>query len=517
MRYLIRGGKTPYEMIPTEDYLSKNIMGSNCGNFMYLHGIVRTLMTDSSVGFQSTHYKYNYSADEIKKLNNTIDGFIIPLADAFRDSFINELKGLTRLVKELNCPSYVIGVGVSAGAEQKFAEGSFGFEQEAKEFCDAVLEKSGQIGVRGAETGRFLELLGYKEGELFRVIGCPELYTFGRSLKIRDTAKTPDCNCAVNMSHAMAGREFSKNAAAQFRAPIYVPQLVAELQTLYWGTAYKDYLSGKECDPDDPLFPSSLRDPFYAEDRVRFFVNVNDWVDFMKQQDLVFGTRLHGNITAVIAGAPSILMTKDTRMRELAAFHGLTNVDVNDLPNYRDIWEIIESADFHSPERKQAENFDNFIDFLHVNGLKTIYDDDPYRTDAPMDELIEQNNVHNEIVSAVNISREETAERMLSCVDFLRQRRKEINARVSQKDGSIKKLRAEIADKKKTIAKRDETIAKRDETIAKRDKTIESKNGEIEKLKAKQARLEKILDCRSVKLSIKARNAVVPKGKRIKI
>ncbi len=510
MRYLIRGGKLPYEKIPTEDYLSKNIMGSNCGNFMYLHGIVRTLMTDSSVEFRSTHYRYNYSADELKKLNNEIDGFIIPLADAFRDNFINELKGLTRIVKELNCPSYVIGVGVSASAEEKFAEGCFGFEEEAKDFCDAVLEKSGQIGIRGAETGRFLELLGYKEGEHFRVIGCPSLYTFGRHLKIRDTDKSPGCSCAVNMSHAFAGREFIMQAAKEFRAPVYVPQLVAELQTLYWGTSYKDYIAGLECDPNDPLFPSSLKDPFYAEDRVRFFVNVNDWVDFMKTRDLVFGTRLHGNVAAVIAGAPSIIMAKDTRMRELAAFHGLTSVDVNELVNYRDIWELTGSVDFHSPEKKQEGNFDNYLDFLHVNGLKTIYDDDPDRTDAPMDALIEQNDVHNKIVSAVKLDRCETAERMLSCIDYLRQRRKEINATVVKRDGTIKKLRAEIADKKKTIEKRDKTIEARDKTIEKRD-------AKIEKLTSEKERLEKILGCRSVRLSIKARNAVVPKKKRIKI
>lgn len=510
MRYLIRGGKTPYVKLPTGDYLSKNLMGSNSGNFMYLHGIVRTLMTDSSVEFQSTQYKYNYSEDELKKMNQRLDGFIIPLADAFRDNFITELKGLTRLVRALKCPSYVIGVGVSASAEEKFAEGCFGFEEEAKDFCDAVLEKSGQIGVRGAETGRFLELLGYKEGKDFRIIGCPSMYTFGRHLKIRDTVKSPDCKCAVNMSHAPEGRDFIEKAIKQFRAPIYVPQLMTELQTLYWGTDFKDYitdpaeLEAKLAEqPEDLYFPETLDDPFYAEDRVRFFVNVNDWVDFMKTRDFVFGTRLHGNITAVIAGTPSLMMAKDTRMRELAEFHGLTAVDVNDLEKYRDIWELIGSVDYHRPEAKQAANFDNYLDFLHANGLKTIYDDDPDRTDAPMDELIKQNDVHNEIVSAAKLSRSETAARMLSCIDFLRQRRKEISATVVQREASIKKLRAELAEKKKAVAERDGIIKRKDADIANKA--------------AENDRLNKIINCRSVKLSIMARNAVVPRKKRIKI
>ncbi|MBP3272266.1 MAG: polysaccharide pyruvyl transferase family protein [Ruminococcus sp.] len=502
-RYLIRGGKLPYENIPTGDYLSRNLMGSNCGNFMYLHGIVRTLMTDSSVEFESTRYKYNYSADEMKRLNSRIDGFIIPLADAFRDGFINELKGLTRIVRELKCPSYVIGVGVAASAEQKFADGVFGFEQEAKDFCDAVLEKSGVIGVRGEDTGRFLEMLGYKEGEHFRVIGCPSLYTYGRELKIRDTVKTPESPAAFNMSHALVGRDFIMREAKQFRDIFYIPQLVAELQTLYWGTDFVDYLSGKDCDPDDELFPSSLRHPLYAENKVKFFVNVNEWVDFMKTRDIVFGTRLHGNITAVVAGAPSIIMAKDTRVRELSKFHGLTHVDVNDLPNYRDIWELIDSVDFHSPEKYHKKNFDNYIDFLHANGLKTIYDDDPDRKHAPLDDLIRENGVSNEIVSAVAVPKEVLVGRMLDGIDFLRARRKELNQRIANSNDTVKSLRAEVAEKNAVIKER--------------DKEISSLKDDIDAADKENSRLKNIIGCRSVTMTIKARNVFLPKNKKIKL
>lgn len=488
-KYLIRGGKVPYEKIETGEYLSQNIMGTNSGNFIYLHSIVRTLMTDRSVEFQSTRYRYGYSAKEIARLNSECDGFIIPLADAFRDSFIPELKGLTRLVKELKCPSYVIGVGVSATAEKKFADGHFGFENEVKEFVSAVLEKSGMIGIRGYETGRFLETLGFKEGEHFTVIGCPSLYTFGKNLKIRDTDKGFDCRAAFNLSQSVKGRKFIYAQAERFKDIIYVPQLTAELQTLYWGADFNDYITGRQFDPADLTFPSSLSHPLYKEDRVRFFVNVNDWVDFMKTRDLVFGTRLHGNISATISGAPSILMTKDMRMKELAKFHGLTSVPTDELKNYKDITEIIAEADFHSPEAKQAENFENFLDFLHNNGLKTIYDDDHDRTDAPFDELIKENGVTNEIPPAIKASPAEIANRMLSCIDFQRKRRKEINQNVSRKDSRIKELEKELKEERKKLA---------------------------EETKEKE-RLRRIIGCRSVQMTIKARNVFLPDKKKIRI
>ena len=42
-RYLIRGGRLPTEQFETVDYLHRNLMGSNVGNFLYLNAILRTL------------------------------------------------------------------------------------------------------------------------------------------------------------------------------------------------------------------------------------------------------------------------------------------------------------------------------------------------------------------------------------------------------------------------------------------------------------------------------------------
>ena len=131
-RYLIRGGKVPYEKIPIQDYLTKNIMGSNVGNFMYLHGIVRTIMTDDTVSFESTNYRRIFSKTEIDRFNSEFDGFIIPLADAFRADFVSEMEDLTDFIKKLKIPVYIIGIGISSGAKQKLADKDFGFEKHLR-------------------------------------------------------------------------------------------------------------------------------------------------------------------------------------------------------------------------------------------------------------------------------------------------------------------------------------------------------------------------------------------------
>ncbi|MGN0632495.1 MAG: polysaccharide pyruvyl transferase family protein [Oscillospiraceae bacterium] len=493
-KYLIRGGKVPTERLEIDNYVNCNVMGSNSGNFMYLYGIIRTLTLDESVTFESTRYRYDFTDKEIERFNSEFDGFIIPLADAFRDSFMDELEGLTRLIKRLTIPSYVIGVGVKAGAEQKLADKNFGFEDKVKNFVDAVLKNSNSIGVRGETTGEFLEYLGYKESRDFTVIGCPSMYTFGNNIKIRDTVKSPDCKATYNLTYYSEAEtiDYIERAAKEFKDIIFVPQLVSELKLLYWGTDYKH----GDKDESKLNYPSNLKHPVYAEDRVRFFVNVNDWIDFMRTRDLAFGTRLHGNIPAVLAGTPSILVTKDIRMRELAKFHGLTSVDETELKDYKDIWEIIQTRDFHSPEAKQRANFENYLNFLHSNGFKTIYDEDIDRKDAPMDKLVEENGVHNEFKSAALCSKKEITTRMSKSIKFVKKQ--------------VKELKAE----NKALTAENTALAKGNK------KYIEKYNKEHGNVLTADAELEhakKILNCRTVRYAIKLRNAFLPADKKIKL
>ncbi|WP_353853509.1 polysaccharide pyruvyl transferase family protein [Tetragenococcus halophilus] len=49
-------------------------------------------------------------------------------------------------------------------------------------------------------------------------------------------------------------------------------------------------------------------------------MNAKSWIDFLKKPDLAVGSRLHGNITATIAGTPSLLIPKDARMRVKLTF-----------------------------------------------------------------------------------------------------------------------------------------------------------------------------------------------------
>ena len=72
----------------------------------------KMLMTMEDTEFVPTNYRFHFSAEEIDEFNKSFDCVVIPLADAFRKEFVSELKGMTRLIKAIKIPCYLIGAGV---------------------------------------------------------------------------------------------------------------------------------------------------------------------------------------------------------------------------------------------------------------------------------------------------------------------------------------------------------------------------------------------------------------------
>ena len=158
--------------------------------------------------------KDSYLSTEImdaEYVNENFDCFVIPLADAFRENFVGELNTLTRFVRKLTIPCYVIGVGLKASYEPDFTQPR---PQDAavKVFVKAVLDKSACIGVRGALTGKYLETLGFVEDRDFMVIGCPSMYSRGNRLHSRTPVLESDSKVCFNSNVAASvpNRKFIK-------------------------------------------------------------------------------------------------------------------------------------------------------------------------------------------------------------------------------------------------------------------------------------------------------------------
>lgn len=401
-KILIRAGMSPLDTFDPTQIILNNSIGGNVGNLVYQYSVIRNLMTE---GKTITPDQYIIDPSKASEINEKYDCYVIPLADAFRPDFVTSLRKYTSLIKKLNIPVYVIGVGLRAPFEPKLNEG-FPFDKDVKAFVDAVLEKSTMIGVRGQITADYLTRLGYREGEDHVVIGCPSMYSFGRELKIRNTNITTNSLVSINSSRLSPDNllDFIDRSAKQFPNHYFIPQWKRELILTYIGAPS---LSHK----DDKNYPNKMSHPMYMDNKVRFPLNTTGWLDLMKSVDLSFGARLHGNIAAVIAGTPSIIFPKDARMRELAEYHNLTKVMANEITEKTNLLDLIEQVDFHSVEKNQAENFDRFIAFLDKNGIEHIHKNSGVIENAPLDQAIAKVNSLPPLETIAHLSLEQQVKR----------------------------------------------------------------------------------------------------------
>lgn len=399
----IRGGMSPFESFPAETILIKNSIGTNVGNFLYLNGILRNI-TQFDTTITPTYYKKVFTAEEIDRINETQDIFIIPLADAFRKDFVGELRSLTRLVKSLKIPCVIIGVGLRSPYEPDFSS-PFSFDEDVKNFVKAVLEKSSIVGVRGQITADYLSHLGFQEGRDHIAIGCPSLYTNGDALSIRTPDITKESRVCLNASPTTPDNvhEFLHGLTKVFPDWHFVPQVRSELRILYTGSPYKVKAN--------PLYPTRITDETYREGRSEFFLNTSTWIEYLSKADLSIGSRLHGNVAAVLAGTPNILIAKDARVRELAEYHHLTRVSANEIDSSTNIWDLIERSDFNEPCKYQKENFDRFLSFLDKNQIPHIYQDGAAPEVIPFDERMKDVALQPPVTTFAKCTLEEMAER----------------------------------------------------------------------------------------------------------
>ncbi|MGN0613860.1 MAG: polysaccharide pyruvyl transferase family protein [Porcipelethomonas sp.] len=247
-RFYFRGGELPFQYITPERAMYRNILGGNSGNLLYQYGILKAIMTSKNDELVCNWYKpFRFSPEYI---NENFDYFIIPLADAFRESFIDELEDLTKLVQNLKIPCIVTGVGLRNPYEPDFKHREYKFDNSVKKFIKAILEKSAIVGVRGQITGDYLKHLGFIEDKHYMIIGCPSMFSNGCNLSVRDFKFDYNMNICINAvnteSHII--NNFVNYSIKKFENWFFIGQLITELKLIYIGLPHEAYGCNFPCE-----------------------------------------------------------------------------------------------------------------------------------------------------------------------------------------------------------------------------------------------------------------------------
>ncbi|MEU3458301.1 polysaccharide pyruvyl transferase family protein, partial [Micromonospora sp. NPDC006766] len=295
-RILLRARKGPFDVVTAEETFERDWIGKNSGNLVFSHATYKLLATSTAEITPSRFRADPRNADEI---NEKYDVFVIPLANAFRHTFTHRLESMTRLIERLKIPVVVFGVGAQTDVDGD-REQLRPIDEPVRAFCRAVLDRSHSIGVRGEVTEDYLRTLGFSAVEQ---IGCPSMFLHGDSLHIDKPKASLDIDdrlAFVISPYVRMLAPIIRHHQQRYPNLRYIAQDLFTLGTLLYGD--RPHLRGKSAD-----MPIHTSHPLFVEDKVRMFIDPPTWMEYLSGFDFAFGTRIHGTITALLAGTPGYL------------------------------------------------------------------------------------------------------------------------------------------------------------------------------------------------------------------
>lgn len=365
-RILVRAHQPAGATASAEQTYAGDLIGNNVGNLLFSYAVERQL----SVNHLLTR-RLGGTVPNPDWVNDNFEHVVIPLANAFRLSFLEPLQRLTAFIRSLRIPVTVVGVGAQAHLDgRRYASGSESVDEAVRDFVRAVLAHGPSIGVRGPFSRDYLRSLGFADGEV-DVIGCPSMFLTGPELPSRPGAMLDvSSRISINISpYVTAMGPVVQHNLERYPNLRYAAQ---DIDTL--GLLLDRGYCGKGA--GNPLLPTSAEHPLLAPGRTFMALNAPTWLAELRQYDFSFGTRIHGNIAAVLAGTPALVLAHDSRTRELAEYHEIPHRHVSELtePSDGDARALFERADWSAMHRGHAERFEIYCAFLKRHELRHIFE-----------------------------------------------------------------------------------------------------------------------------------------------
>ncbi len=360
-RILLKVHHPTLEPADAATVLERNLIGNNVGNLAFSHASERLL---THPGDDVTAAPTGPWFADPARVNREFDHVVFPLANHFRASNLKALDRQSTAIEQLTTGFTVLGVGAQADLDGNAPRAEReAVEKATRRFVRAVLERGPSIGVRGDFTKEYLVGLGFDDSEV-DVIGCPSMFLHGPELPLRlPDAVAADDPIAITISpYVTEMGPILEQSLRRHRHLTYIGQDVHTLRLLLRGTS----LSG-----DDPRLPLSPEHPVFAPGRTVFPLNIPAWQEFLRRQRFAFGTRIHGTIVSLISGTPAVLLAHDSRTLELARYHRIPFVRLDERdPSEVSVPDLFAQADWSALVDGHRERWDTYAAFLERHGLR---------------------------------------------------------------------------------------------------------------------------------------------------
>lgn len=309
---------------------------------------------------------------KLKELPKNLKAFVIPAAN-FIGTHSN-LAPITRIIRELNVPCVIVGLGAQSDREDQVPN----VGDSVKEFLHEISARTPYLCVRGEYTAAVCHALGVKN---VKVLGCPSILmnpdrTLGSTMEQRIADLTPD-NVAVHAACLKGNLTGVERELLRFvllnRGSSYVIQRPPELITILYREKLKEAEAKYVAE-----FARFLN--LTVEELTRFVIenghvptSIDSWQAYIRRFSCSVNTRIHGTVVSFQAGVPSLCVMHDTRTRELASGMELPRLEIAQFIEHRyDVKRMFNAAGFVGAkfESNRSHVAQQYLHLFNEIGLK---------------------------------------------------------------------------------------------------------------------------------------------------
>jgi hypothetical protein len=338
-----------------DDETLLQVLGANSGNLMFQFAATRIIDAP----------QVHVSRAEVPHANVSVfreaKALVFPAANHLRLGA--DWTGLASYLENAKVPLIVLGLGAQSpviGGELATVA-AITSDRQVQRLASVFRERAVFVSVRGEFSRTVCEQLGIHDTH---VIGCPSALInpdpgLGRSIDARIAA----------LRDNESGWHFAATAAAPFEIVEDPAKLALERTLFRWlveanglyvqqsgGVSAMNATNGcwyKLPEDQRQAIAGAIAPEMDFVDfwlfmarAGRFYLGVPEWQEGIASLDFVIGTRLHGNMAAIAAGMPGIIVAHDSRTGELADTMCLPGVSMDDVLSARSIRDVVDRVTF---------------------------------------------------------------------------------------------------------------------------------------------------------------------------
>lgn len=364
-RYIQCGAE--YRISPSSDpYQNYVATGLNTGNLYIGHAVNKLFKTKNSFNLWRP-----LSEDQIEEIRDSSDIIVMGASNFINPS--TDFGVPAENLKKLKLPTIVLGIGAQAPND---TVKKIPLTKGTKEFLHQISEQSVSIGVRGEYTAELLNNMGIKN---ITIIGCPTYYLnldINFKVNMQKMSKEGDLRPVLNYTNISqkCDEKIFKYAFEHGLDVIGQTEYVEE----YWkrgldinldkviSAEEKKIQQYKKIGSDMNAIKGYFEKHFYQ------FYDIDQWTEQIKKYNFVFGTRFHGNMVAVQNGIPALLVTHDSRTKELAEYCNIPYIEASNLVGEIDLLTLYSEMNYQKFNNEYPEKFRKYVDFLKLNNVTDV-------------------------------------------------------------------------------------------------------------------------------------------------